>query len=54
MRAAQGGDYRDGQPAQGLPPRRVEDSQSGLESMSRAEFQRYLDGVVAGPPVGGR
>jgi hypothetical protein len=52
-RAARGEAYRDGR-SFGNPPRRVEDSQSGLESMSRAEFRRHLDGVVAGPPVGGR
>jgi LysM repeat protein len=52
-RDAQGAAYKDNQNIAGPPPRRVEDSQGGLESMSVADFKRYLDGAVLGPQVGG-
>jgi hypothetical protein len=34
------------------PPRRTEDAQNGLESMSMQEFQNVLNGATIGPPVG--
>jgi hypothetical protein len=53
-RDAQGTGYTDGQNIAGPPPRRVDDSQGGLESMTIAVFQKYLNGAVIGPPVGGQ
>ncbi|MCI0617719.1 hypothetical protein L0244_32505 [bacterium] len=44
--------YHDGQRISD-PPRRVEDSQSGLESMTLEDFRRRLNGATLGPPVGG-
>jgi len=52
-RDAQGAGYKDGQNIAGPPPRRVEDSQGGLESMTIQDFQRRLNGSVLGPQVGG-
>lgn len=49
----QGAGYVDGQAIAGPPARRVEQAKSGLESMTVEEFTRVLDGVIAGPPVGG-
>ena len=53
-RAAQGQNYTDGSNIAGPPARKVEDSQSGLESMPAAQFQGVLNGAVVGPPVGGQ
>jgi LysM repeat protein len=52
-RDAQGANYKDGQSIAGPPPRRVEDSLGGLESMSLQDFQKRLNGAVIGPQVGG-
>jgi len=51
-REAQGATYRDGQSLNN-PARRVEDSQSGLESMPASQFQGIINGGTIGPPVGG-
>jgi hypothetical protein len=51
-RDAQGADYTDGQNLAD-PPRRVEDSLGGLESMTLQDFQQRLNGAVIGPQVGG-
>ena len=45
--------YSDGQNIAGPPPRRVEDSQSGMESMTEAQFRTLINGATIGPPVGG-
>jgi hypothetical protein len=45
--------YKDNQNIAGPPPRRVEDSLGGLESMSIQDFRQRLNGAVIGPPVGG-
>jgi len=52
-RDAQGSNYKDNQNIAGPPPRRVEDSLGGLESMSIQDFRQRLNGAVIGPPVGG-
>ena len=51
--AAQGAGYEDGLNIVGPPPRRVEDRNGGMESMSVDEFQKVINGATIGPPVGG-
>jgi hypothetical protein len=50
---AQGAGYEDGLNIVGPPPRRVEDRNGGMESMSVDDFKKVVNGATIGPPVGG-